>query len=89
MPYRLIKCLLLFTGNQCNCGSFSVITAAGVNTKQQAAGGISFPPTADAMDKLLLFKDGSINYVQLELDISKVGDASDDSVHEGHKVVKS
>lgn len=43
----------------------------GVNTKQQAAGGISFPPTADAMDKLLLFKEGSINYVQLELDISK------------------
>lgn len=43
----------------------------GVNTKQQAAGGISFPPTADAMDKLLLFKEGSINYLQLELDISK------------------
>jgi len=43
----------------------------GVNTKQQAAGGISFPPTADAMDKLLLFKGGSINYVQLELDIGK------------------
>jgi len=43
----------------------------GVNTKQQAAGGISFPPTPDTMDKLLLFKGGSINYVQLELDISK------------------
>lgn len=53
----------------------------GVNTKQQAAGGISFPPTPDAMDKLLLFKGGSINYVQLELDIPKeMFNASDDGV---------
>jgi len=43
----------------------------GVNTKQQAAGGIAFPPTPDAMDKLMMFKSGSINYLQLELDISK------------------
>jgi len=41
-----------------------------VNTKQQAAGGISFPPTAQALDILTLFKAGSINYVQLELDLS-------------------
>jgi len=43
----------------------------GVNTKQQAAGGIAFPPTDDAMDKLRLFQNGSINYVQIELDVSK------------------
>lgn len=53
----------------------------GVNTKQQAAGGIAFPPTPDAMDKLLLFKEGAINYVQLELDIGKeVFRASDHGV---------